>query len=78
MKDVKCPICDRMVKDILRHYVITHHIKNRNHLKDEMGKANLRIEFGKYVDELNDKMKRGEIAAQDFRELTIKWWEEHK
>ena len=35
------------------------------------------IEEKQELEELNKKRRRGEISAEDFRELTTKWLKEH-
>lgn len=81
MTKSKCPFCEKEFENILKHFVIVHKIKDVDHLKDEIDKTKKeegkRIEFGKYIDELNDKMKKGEISAKDYRELVTRWWKKH-
>lgn len=73
-----CPICHEEQKDLLRHLVIKHKLKNRSELKDGLLEGKLRSEFGKYVDILKEKNEKGEITNSEFRELTIKWWDDKK
>jgi uncharacterized membrane protein len=77
----ECDICGKEVKDILRHFVIAHGIKSINHLKVEINGAEKekikRAEFRKYVEELHEKIKRGEISTEDYRKLVTQWSKEH-
>ena len=77
----KCNICGKEVVDILRHFAIAHRIKSINHLKVEIEKAEKeetrRAEFRKYVEELNERIKRGEISTEDYRRLVTQWFKEH-
>jgi len=81
MDSQTCPICERDFKDILKHLVIFHEIMDMGKLNqivtEKEKQASKRLEFGKYVDELNEKIKKGDLSAEDFRILTSKWWKEH-
>jgi len=65
----------------LEHFVIVHKIKSADQLKDKINgrkeSEKKKNEFSKYVDELSEKIERGEISTKDYRELISKWWKEH-
>ena len=66
----------------MQHFVFAHDIKDMNHLVKEIEKAQRKeaekVEFRKHVEDLKSKMRKGIISAKDYRELIIKWHEEHK
>jgi len=78
----KCPLCKRKYSDMLKHFVLTHDIKDMNHLAAEIGKVEeeekIKIEFRNYVEDLLKKMKEGIISAKEYRELIVQWWREHR
>lgn len=81
MAGKKCPLCGKTYNDLLGHLVTTHKIEGIDHLKEEMSEGDKRKErikeFGKIVEELNKKLRNGEITGREFRELTAKWQREH-
>lgn len=66
----------------MKHFVFTHNIEDINHFKEQIEKAEklekTKIEFRKYVEELTERMRKGEISGKDYRELTEKWRKEHQ
>ena len=74
MTKSKCPICGRYFSDILKHFVLKHDIKDMNQLQQIINK---KAEFRAYVEELKQKRKKGEISAEDYRRLVMKWCREH-
>lgn len=77
-----CPICQREFKDILKHFTLKHDISDINQLKTyiEMAEAQeqKRKEFGMFIDEINEKKRRGEITIDEWRVLREGWEKEHK
>ena len=81
MEGEACPFCGRKIGDILQHYVLDHDIKNSDDfinrfeivkMEEEKRKA-----FRRYIAELNEKRRKNEITAEEFRESTTKWWRDH-
>lgn len=77
----RCPICGRRYKDILKHFVVVHNIKDMDQLNQACNEAKKKEEvieaFSNYVEELKRKLKNGEISPEDYRELMMKWSKEH-
>jgi hypothetical protein len=50
-------------------------------LSEEINKARekdrKKFDFGNYVEDLKKKIKTGEISSKDYRELIMRWGEEH-
>jgi polyhydroxyalkanoate synthesis regulator phasin len=78
----KCPFCNRMMADILKHIRIYHDIENLEKYNQEienLEKYNAKREaFQKYVDELQGMEKKGSITAEDYRRLITEWIKQHK
>lgn len=77
-----CPFCGKKIKDMLKHFTIIHEIKTLEELRIRFKKIEIeekkKEEFRKFVEELNEKLRKGEITGKDFRKATTKWLKEHK
>lgn len=77
MERTKCPICRKGFRGILKHLLLVHDVQDLDNLRGNVEiveKNEKRVrEFGKYVDELHSRIKKGEITSEKFRELISKW-----
>ncbi len=78
----KCPICGKRFKDILKHFVLVHDIRDMNQLSQIANEAKMKEDvkkaFSDYVEELKRKKEKSEISAEDYRELVMKWCKDHE
>lgn len=79
-----CPLCGKELKEesFLIHLIRKHRIASIDELKDEIEKKEKnekrRVDFRKYVEDLEAKIRQGELTRKDYRELVTKWFEEHR
>ncbi len=82
MEVSKCPFCKKKVTDIIKHFSISHDIRNMDQLKEELEKLEQvqrkRVDFSNYVEELKQKEREGHISAEDYRRLLMEWDKQHK
>lgn len=75
-------MCGKKVEDILKHYVLAHDIENPVHFKELLEEKEKdekkRFEFSKYIEDLINKIEKGEISAEDYRKLVTKWQIDHR
>lgn len=77
-----CPFCNVSTVDILEHFRISHDIDS----VEEFSKKNTELEkrnakqqaYRNYVQELQEREKKGEILAEDYRRLLTEWIKQHK
>jgi len=73
----KCLICGKEVNDILNHYVLSHDIKDPHdfykNLEREELKKKRQENFCILVKDLTERKKRGEISAEEYRQLQKAW-----
>lgn len=78
----KCPLCEQDITDILQHLRIQHDIESTEQLSEEIVKLEQKktkqLGFAKYVEELQQKKRNGEITAEEYRELIIEWIKENR
>jgi len=78
----KCPFCNITTVDILEHIRISHDIDSVEEFNEKMAKLETRNAnqeaFQKYVQELQESEKKGEISAEDYRRLVTEWIKQHK
>jgi len=72
-----CPLCAKKVGDNLYHLRFIHEIEDIDQfmqaLQNVGEKEERRRKFADYVVELQGKMKRGLITAEDYRRLVMEW-----
>ncbi len=72
-----CPLCGKKVGDNLYHLRFVHEIEDIDQFMQVLQKVGEKEEqrrkFAGYVVELQEKMKRGSITAEDFRRLVMEW-----
>lgn len=77
----ECPICHKETANFLKHLRFTHEITDSEDCKQKMEQIKeldiKKEKFGKYVEETLEKMKKGEISAEEYRELITKWNNDH-
>ena len=60
-----CPICGKRYKDILRHFVIVHDVKDMDELSQISDEAKIKEDtkkaFANYSEELKKKKEKSEI-----------------
>ncbi|MFH0862318.1 MAG: hypothetical protein V1875_04730 [Candidatus Altiarchaeota archaeon] len=73
----KCLICGEEVNDILNHYVFSHDLQNPDDfykvLQREDLKKKRQVEFNALVKDLTERKRRGEISAEEYRQLQKEW-----
>jgi SMC interacting uncharacterized protein involved in chromosome segregation len=78
----RCPICGKRYKDILKHFVVAHGIKDMNQLSqisnEAKKKEDVKKAFSDYVEELKRKLRNGKISPENYRELMMKWSKDHE
>jgi hypothetical protein len=78
----RCEICGKDFDDMLQHLVIVHDIENLEHFEEEIGKTHSREltkqEFAAYVKDLHAQRASGVISAEMYRELIMKWSNDHR
>ena len=79
---MKCPLCGKELKDLLQHLITQHKLSGVDQLESEIQKKQRynrrRCEFGKYVRELQERVKLGELTWEQYRELIMKWSNKHE
>jgi hypothetical protein len=77
-----CPLCDKIVGNEFEHYRLEHGIKDADQFKVELARHQAAIsrrdQFGKYIEELNEKRSKGLITAEEWRRLSEEWQNEHR
>ncbi len=72
-----CPICSKEIVDFLKHLRFIHNVTSPEELAKNIKKINQvednKKKFANYVYEIKLKMKKGEISAEQYRELITKW-----
>ncbi len=73
----KCLLCDEEFVDILKHVSVRHHIlsiENYEKKVKEKKDKNIKIRaLFRYIKELTEKLRKGEITPEESRELRAKW-----
>jgi hypothetical protein len=73
----KCELCGKNYKDILQHLSIMHDIHDLDDYNQEVAKVQNaksdRNNFSSYVGEMQARRSKGEISAEEYRELIAKW-----
>jgi len=77
-----CPLCNKKIGDLLKHLRFVHNMEDADQFNQEMTKLEMlktkQYEFGRYVEELQEKKKNGKITAEEYRELITKWVTQNK
>ena len=77
-----CPLCKKRISDLLKHLRFVHEINDVEQFNQEKAKLvrlkTKQTEFAKYVEDLQNKMKNGEISPEEYRELITKWEAQNK
>jgi len=72
-----CPFCDKEFTNILNHISVRHGLSS---IEDYESKVKVKEDkkikiqaFLKYLKELTEKLRKGEISPEKLRELRAKW-----
>ena len=72
-----CPFCKKKIANLLQHYRLIHEIESSEQYIQLMLKTEEDQErkdrFAKYVDDLQDKVRRGLITPEDYRRLIMEF-----
>jgi hypothetical protein len=78
----KCPICGKVVKDILKHIAIEHEISSVHQYENELlnleKERKKQEEFATLVNILNEQKAKGLISAGEWRSRVEDWLKEQK
>jgi hypothetical protein len=76
----RCPFCKRQLKDLLKHLVLVHEIRDSDQFERELervsGEENEKTRFFAFVSVLNEQKRKGLISAQEYRTRMRKWRED--
>lgn len=74
-------MCKKEFSDMLKHFVFAHDVRDMNHLAELIEETEAdkkrKLEFRNYVQELKNKMEKGIISPNDYRDLIINWCKIH-
>lgn len=77
----RCPLCNRRIKDFLRHLSILHEIgsiEEFNAKLREIERVQQRQkEFSEFVGSLKTQISKGLLSTEDYRKLIIEWDKQH-
>ena len=70
-------MCKKEFKDILKHFSLHHDIRNSEQLNQEVDKAEtkeqIKSKYSKFIMEINEKLKKGEISMAQWKQLRDNW-----